>query len=1344
MTARKMRKLPDAAVVEDERGQWWIEVPRGTELSPRAAQEVAPPVAEAPPAPEVAPKVEVVKQPWQQTQEETAKPFNDLIIQKQEHEKSLLTKIGRKTKPTIEHHYLQGVRQDIKSWQEALSLRLKDHENEIRQALSTGELTPAEYNRLHASTYGPLETFAPEVAQAEAAKAAPTEAIAPKTEEGEKGPLYSTRTVIPGEVASLADIKEVFRGGKASVNPDGSVTVQHGRGKAVTINTVEQIADDKIAFELSHGRPRKPTERLAGSYVKGKIELDKTVGDRWVLRHEQAHWLEDFGILSPFEAETLKSRIKQLHKKQRFDKRNKAEVGGKEDRADFIADQLENPTERGTVGKIIARIRDWIDRMVNLFHRTAGGVVRDIESGRLMEREILPPEDLAGERAALLGEEPEYTTRRGPRMTMEDLEALIKSQTAEQVEQTELPAPDQEVVDTTTEVIEGLEKFHKGKRYVDKAGLSRRRGLFKKAVSYALESPEFWQDEIGQKLSYAASERRNERKHEVFNELDSAGRQHPTSEVLLALYNRGLSWRQRAKSPELLDLNKSHASPEYVLAGKIIDRNDINNKAWLDDPKTGAKGARTRLIEEGNTPEETIIAIDQFRSTMETDLDMSIEKVKEAADLYERTGYPDEADDLRKLVGQMGHLRGSYAPRIWPEGNFIVRSVDSSGQRWREAFKSKAKAEKRLKQYLEEGRKNPEGKDLEIELRGKFPDMQPTGGLDFALTTTVLDQMLVKAKETGTLSGEDAGKLRTSLLKLTADMLKAHYGRGYMIQRKEGPVTKGYFEDPMARLLIHIQRKSNSVAKTEMAKTMFDAIHGMDPSHEYYSRYMQYIRNQVKTPDSIDRAINVGKAIVAFKYLGLNPRSTMVNLTALPMTAIPAIHEYVLEGKGSIANVGVQLFKALKDSGKFMVGKELKNADEQRAMEQVRDLGYASPQLAREAMGNIENNLGQTQRGLMNTAMWMFGTSEQLNRYSTILAGYRMGRKAGLSHEEALKRARFASKRSHGEYGTATDPLWAQEGTGIRWLRMPYTFQKFPHTYVQTMYDMGFRRKNIRAFIWALAAPLVIGGGASWIGTEIAFKMIQTMMRLVGDDRDVEKMVYEEIDKEYGKRGELLARYGLLGYFGDLSGSLKVGFGVPSKMAEFAGPYGGVVEDVRQAYNYFATGQPARAVERIAPNAVRNPIQAIRELDGAVTSSGNRIWNEKGEPWIPPTAETARKLLGFRSRERAMRQTQEWEIKREEGRFAGRRNRIYAMVRAAIASGDDDLLQKAYDEIAEYNQAVGEYGKPNIPIIHKKAIIKQIRDMKRPTGKERRRLSSRSGRERDTESERAEEPLWWE
>ena len=174
------------------------------------------------------------------------------------------------------------------------------------------------------------------------------------------------------------------------------------------------------------------------------------------------------------------------------------------------------------------------------------------------------------------------------------------------------------------------------------------------------------------------------------------------------------------------------------------------------------------------------------------------------------------------------------------------------------------------------------------------------------------------------------------------------------------------------------------------------------------------------------------------------------------------------------------------------------------------------------------------------------------------------------------------------------------------------------------------------------------------------------------------------------------------------------------------GAVGGMVQDIGRGAKFVIEGEYGRAAEKLLPKAVGNIFTAIREIEGATTSRGDRVWDEHGQPYMPSTGETVKRGLGFRSARRAILAQTVWVSKREERRFKKTQSKIYKKVKFLTARPEDDKLkQDVADSISDYNR--GALKTTNVPLITPSSIERQMTRMEQPTAKQKAR-TTRAGR----------------
>jgi hypothetical protein len=447
----------------------------------------------------------------------------------------------------------------------------------------------------------------------------------------------------------------------------------------------------------------------------------------------------------------------------------------------------------------------------------------------------------------------------------------------------------------------------------------------------------------------------------------------------------------------------------------------------------------------------------------------------------------------------------------------------------------------------------------------------------------------------------------------------------------------------------------------------------------------------------------------------------VVNILSLATTVPTAIHQYGLNGKGSMVKIMGAISTASNDYRKVMLGKPLNNKYEQALIDEIKTRGYDTPQYTRDALGTIQRTHGKVWAKTMAISMYLFGKSEQWIRGTTMLAAYRLTKSANpnMDEHDLIRKAHDVSDKAHGIYGKSTQ-LAVGQGTGpaARLSQILYTFGKFPHNYLQMLYDTGVRKGNIKAFLYGLISPVILGGAAVIPMKNLLFGIVGLMFKAAGSDDDPEKGFWDWIRKKLGKTTERVGRHGLLGAANlDVSGSMSIGVGTPRNFYELFGVAGGLYKDIEDAMHFLQIGQPGRAAEKTLPTGMGNIFRAIRELNGVTTTKGQRVWDDQGKPYVPSTTETAARLAGFRSAEQATMSERTWETKREIASYKVRHDKILEQWRDyVIDKGSNEDMQHIMDAISKYNNSIMKSGKAGeIPFITSQTLKTQAKALYKPS-----------------------------
>ena len=698
-----------------------------------------------------------------------------------------------------------------------------------------------------------------------------------------------------------------------------------------------------------------------------------------------------------------------------------------------------------------------------------------------------------------------------------------------------------------------------------------------------------------------------------------------------------------------------------------------------------------------------------------------------------RKAHKDYKAELKQTI--MGALqvmdewRGYYFPRLRKTGAMVITAYkeDEFGDRqYIREQGSKYWSELRSKELEREGYHEIKVRDSQrlpesVYLNIRTIDVQKS--IDYAVTGMK-----------STTSADLLAKFNEDLIEQAVNMIRERGIESTKIHRvPKGRVVKGYIEDPSEAYLRYTSGVAGGMAKGEVSQKATELLQQIDPATEpkAYDTAKRYIEENLRNSDTADRVMAYAKAVATLKFLGFNPRSAVVNLTAMVTSAPASIHQYAGGRKVSMVTVHKEIASAGRSYAKHMVGKTLE-AEDQIIAERITREGYDAPQLTRDALGAMQGGLERSWDRMMKVAMFMFSKTEQWNRGTTILAAYKVAKqrfeREGLTGEELVEAsyssAIEATDKAHAAYGKANMPEWAQgTSASARVGQAMYVYGNFGHNYVQLLYDLGAKKHNIVGFTWALAAPLVIAGGAAWPFKDELLWLINGMLRTLGITTGVDKFVWDKTRKYLGEHAEVLGRRGMFGLAGvDISGSLGIGLGIPTGLLGLTGAIGGVAEDIAKASHFVSTGQTGRALEKTLPTAAANILRGIREAKTGVTTEKSRaIWDKGVKPYKPTVGETAARVIGFQSSRQSVTRERSNEMYQEEQGFVKRKDALYEELRAwAVDPKRTNIgLTKIYKKQREYNQAILEAGLAGrVPLIKSSELSRQIKGVMVPAKKD--------------------------
>lgn len=875
-----------------------------------------------------------------------------------------------------------------------------------------------------------------------------------------------------------------------------------------------------------------------------------------------------------------------------------------------------------------------------------------------------------------------------------------------------------------------------------------------------VKSPEWYSHPVFNRISRLFTRDRNELYHEYFNHLISLhepGMEDNTViDIAKKLKHKGLTRMQ---------ILKGESSKEYKDLQWVIDYGDTDYVRNLKKSLPNQLKEFEDEIRKKGISEEVIKVWKYYRQSYDMALDLMTEQMRQMIDQIqeeaafrgiEPADYSELYNSLKGALVTMKQWKGFYAPRL-RQGSWAVtayRGENEDREYYREHRWSQISARRLAKRLEHEGWKIKSISEIERLPEDIYQDIKT---VDVAKAIESAIENMSKGKMGEGYMGS-AIRFNEELLQEAADMIRARGFRSSMIHRKPGAnVTRGYVEDPMERHIIYTNNLARGFSKAKVAQAAYNELMGtyikgrktedggyikgrrfggIDPKVEprAYTAAKDYIEEQLRNLDKTDRIIGLAKSIATFKFLGFNARSALVNTTAMVTTVPPSIHQYVMGGKGSMMKVHRELIKSGKDYAKVMATGKTGTNDEGRFLAEQHRLGWDDPQYTRDAMSNMLKIHNKAWAYSMEGAMYIFGKTEQWNRGTTMLAAYRLARKNGKTHEEASELAKNASDKAHGVYGRATLPAvaWGRN-PAAKLAQMLYVYGKFSHNYLQMLYDLGIKKRNIKAALYGLLSNAVIGGAKSFAFAEaVAFPILGLILVALGEkdrDEDTDKWVWDRVRNYLGDLAERTGRYGLFGAMGlDISGSLSIGLQIPKNWYEWGGAIGGVVKEIGGGIHKAIIGDYAKATEHLLPTGVAAPIRAYREHKrGVTTEIGKRVYDETGKPYMPTTGETAMRVLGVTSSKLSATKERLYEAKKQVANFQEKRNEIYERYRTYLQNSPEERDMADHrairEDVQKFNQHIKDLNlKGEVAPISFSSMRKQAKEMRTANRKTRRML----------------------
>lgn len=603
---------------------------------------------------------------------------------------------------------------------------------------------------------------------------------------------------------------------------------------------------------------------------------------------------------------------------------------------------------------------------------------------------------------------------------------------------------------------------------------------------------------------------------------------------------------------------------------------------------------------------------------------------------------------------------------------------------------------------------------------------------------SLIDQSVARIEEKARTTGDTglldfAKAMRRTIPEETAQILKTK-GFGNFAKR-EGML--GYErEDIMKVYFDYVSGVYNSLAKMQKAraytKLAYETTEKRSPFE--YKLMSDFIKDDMGAPSVYDKAVDNARMLLFARHLGGRVKPAIVNMTNLLTTSVPMLHTHAT-GAGFLhtqaaADVMRQWMKEYPEHRKIVgiqgsAKGNVLSAVEVRALRDLFATGHIQSQLYNEYKGALRDEYSWNWRTL-NILGKPMEMTEGYIRATTALAALRAfaegkimraqtlekygltkGVPVDISNEASyLKAVDFAAdviEKAHRTYAKYNNPPVVRQSGALKSM---YTFRSFSQHLMEMWTWMaqqdGSRGK--RAVIGSILGQAALGGIA---GVPLASLFMRMYRSVTGDDPE-QKLREALPDNDLLRDVVTMGGPAAGGIY--LGGSMEVD--VPSSVTEILGVPAAAATDIYDAWNAYASGNPKRAIEYMAPLiVVRDLLSAVRGYTEGTRTVGGRPISPPGtlEPTHLTPLEAGAKALGFRpaSTERMFRVQEAGRVLSDRRRDA---QKMFADRYVNAANEEDyEKATRVLDEVIAWNLKAVSSGQVD-QMISKEMLTASLRD----------------------------------
>ena len=528
----------------------------------------------------------------------------------------------------------------------------------------------------------------------------------------------------------------------------------------------------------------------------------------------------------------------------------------------------------------------------------------------------------------------------------------------------------------------------------------------------------------------------------------------------------------------------------------------------------------------------------------------------------------------------------------------------------------------------------------------------------------------------------------------------------------------GFEEDALRAFASHMFHGAHQTARMKFAMDLQDQLdeakrqtkYTRNPTRsglvlEQAEKNHQYVMN----PTS-NRIAQVATQGAFMWYLAQSPAAALVNMGQTVIVAPSKLAAFYDKGtaRGMAVALG-QINKAMFDlaNGRTFAEQSRRvTQQEKAAVSEAYRIGLITRTQSHDVAGIADSGIKYrpTRARIMAAMSFMFHHTERINREATFLAAYRIARKRGLDHQNAIRKASELTWDSHYDYQNSSRPAVMHSNTGKALLVFRNYSLNMISDLAYTTYEIinprnAQERREARTQMIGLLGSLAFNTGIRGLPL---FGMLMVIAGMFSDDGEDPEVELKKTLLQYLPPSMVgIMMDGVPGYaFGvELSG--RIGFGdlwfrsddmdregdsaYLYWLQQLLGPASSIPYTAVRGISQIQDGYTWRGMENLVPKAIRDPMKAYRYYsEGVTTKNGDPIVDEVGG-W-----DVLKQAMGFTP----ARVTEQYKLNsynmNKQKAITEERSKLLGDFYKAWKAGDEKKVDQITDKMRAYSEKYPE------------------------------------------------------